>query len=232
MHKRSVNCLKWNQNGHHLVTGSKDASLKVTDTAHAQRFRFVSPYNRSSVTWHRTLSAFYLRRCGCRHWIVGAGSDPHAEVRGAHESQTNDIAWHSAVTCLSLLPTTIKFWCRNRPGELRETPPLELPKLNTRKKHHCRAPTSHRDARRWRRGRLGAPTAEPPCLDGVDLHLRERRFGPPSPSAGGWTSTSESADGWSSTSPSAGGRSSRPPPPSPPGGPPPPAVAERLEKHV
>jgi polyadenylation factor subunit 2 len=126
MHKGSVNCLKWNQNGHHLVTGSKDASLKVTDIRTLKTISsHVGPYSKdiASVTWHPHDERVFTSGAAdgsIAYWIVGAGSDPHAEVRGAHESQTNDIAWHPAGHLLvsGSNDNAIKFWCRNRPGEV------------------------------------------------------------------------------------------------------------------
>tara|TARA_B100001173_G_scaffold303511_1_gene306370 strand:+ start:577 stop:1758 length:1182 start_codon:yes stop_codon:yes gene_type:complete len=126
MHKGSVNCLKWNQNGHHLVTGSKDASLKVTDIRTLKTISsHVGPYSKdiASVTWHPHDERVFTSGAGdgsIAYWIVGGGSDPQAEVRGAHESQTNDIAWHPAGHLLvsGSNDNAIKFWCRNRPGEV------------------------------------------------------------------------------------------------------------------
>ena len=125
-HKAAVNCLKWNVNGHHLVTGSKDASLKVTDIRTLQTISsHVGSYSKdiASVTWHPHDERVFTSGAGdgsIAYWIVGAGTEPHAEVRGAHENQTNDIAWHPAGHLLvsGSNDNAIKFWCRNRPGEV------------------------------------------------------------------------------------------------------------------
>ena len=118
--------MKWNANGHHLVTGSKDASLKVTDARTLKTISsHVGSYSKdiASVTWHPHDERVFTSGAAdgsIAYWIVGAGSEPHAEVRGAHENQTNSLVWHPAGHLLvsGSNDNAIKFWCRNRPGEV------------------------------------------------------------------------------------------------------------------
>ena len=240
MHKGSVNCLKWNQNGHHLVTGSKDASLKVTDIRTLKTISsHVGPYSKdiASVTWHPHDERVFTSGAAdgsIAYWIVGAGSDPHAEVRGAHESQTNDIAWHSAGHLLvsGSNDNAIKFWCRNRPGEVARDTTSRVTKAEYAQEaiiaaHQQAIAATQGGGIGSTGGVLGSASTARAAVPGLSRPPPPRAPpGPPPPQApaGGPPPPRAPAGGPPPPqAPSGGPPPPRPPPPrAPPGGPPPP----------
>ncbi|KAM7360541.1 WD repeat domain 33 [Cochliomyia hominivorax] len=124
-HKSTVMDLKWNDNGNWLVTASRDHLLKLFDLRNlkeeAQVFRGHKK-EASSVSWHPVHEGLFCSGGSdgsILFWNVGTDKEIGC-VETAHDSIVWTLAWHPLghILCSGSNDHTIKFWTRNRPGDL------------------------------------------------------------------------------------------------------------------
>ncbi|XP_073840179.1 WD repeat domain 33 [Musca autumnalis] len=124
-HKSTVMDLKWNDNGNWLITASRDHLLKLFDIRNlkeeAQVFRGHKK-EASSVSWHPIHEGLFCSGGSdgsILFWNVGTDKEIGC-VETAHDSIVWTLAWHPLghILCSGSNDHTIKFWTRNRPGDL------------------------------------------------------------------------------------------------------------------
>ncbi|KAH8268315.1 hypothetical protein KR026_004865 [Drosophila bipectinata] len=124
-HKSTVMDLKWNDNGNWLVTASRDHLLKLFDIRNlreeVQVFRGHKK-EASSVSWHPIHEGLFCSGGSdgsILFWNVGTDKEIGC-VETAHDSIVWTLAWHPLghILCSGSNDHTIKFWTRNRPGDL------------------------------------------------------------------------------------------------------------------
>uniref|UniRef100_A0A1I8Q2Z6 Uncharacterized protein n=1 Tax=Stomoxys calcitrans TaxID=35570 RepID=A0A1I8Q2Z6_STOCA len=124
-HKSTVMDLKWNDNGNWLITASRDHLLKLFDIRNlkeeAQVFRGHKK-EASSVSWHPIHEGLFSSGGSdgsILFWNVGTDKEIGC-VETAHDSIVWTLAWHPLghILCSGSNDHTIKFWTRNRPGDL------------------------------------------------------------------------------------------------------------------
>ncbi|XP_030375897.1 pre-mRNA 3' end processing protein WDR33 [Scaptodrosophila lebanonensis] len=124
-HKSTVMDLKWNDNGNWLVTASRDHLLKLFDIRNlreeVQVFRGHKK-EASSVSWHPIHEGLFCSGGSdgsILFWNVGTDKEIGG-VETAHDSIVWTLAWHPLghILCSGSNDHTIKFWTRNRPGDL------------------------------------------------------------------------------------------------------------------
>ncbi|XP_022217832.1 pre-mRNA 3' end processing protein WDR33 [Drosophila obscura] len=124
-HKSTVMDLKWNDNGNWLVTASRDHLLKLFDIRNlreeVQVFRGHKK-EASSVSWHPIHEGLFCSGGSdgsILFWNVGTDKEI-GSVETAHDSIVWTLAWHPLghILCSGSNDHTIKFWTRNRPGDL------------------------------------------------------------------------------------------------------------------
>ncbi|XP_055902585.1 pre-mRNA 3' end processing protein WDR33 [Eupeodes corollae] len=124
-HKSTVMDLKWNNNGNWLVTASRDHLLKLFDIRNlreeVQVFRGHKK-EASSVSWHPVHEGLFSSGGSdgsVLFWNVGTDKEIGG-IDTAHDSIVWTLAWHPLghILCSGSNDHTIKFWTRNRPGDL------------------------------------------------------------------------------------------------------------------
>ncbi|XP_037947484.1 pre-mRNA 3' end processing protein WDR33 [Teleopsis dalmanni] len=124
-HKSTVMDLKWNDNGNWLVTASRDHLLKLFDLRNLrEEVQIFRGHKReaSSVSWHPTHEGLFCSGGSdgsILFWNVGTDKEI-GSIETAHDSIVWTLAWHPLghILCSGSNDHTIKFWTRNRPGDL------------------------------------------------------------------------------------------------------------------
>ncbi|KAL5274549.1 WDR33 family protein [Megaselia abdita] len=124
-HKSTVMDLKWNNNGNWLITASRDHLLKLFDLRNlreeVQVFRGHKK-EASAVSWHPVHEGLFCSGGSdgsIMFWNVGTDKEIGC-IDTAHDSIVWTLAWHPLghILCSGSNDHTIKFWTRNRPGDL------------------------------------------------------------------------------------------------------------------
>ncbi|KIZ00050.1 hypothetical protein MNEG_7910 [Monoraphidium neglectum] len=120
---RGSSAALWNQNGNWLLSVSRDQTLKVWDVRTMKELQTLQGHSRDvlSAEWHPihedvcVSGSFDGTLC---HWLVGQ-AEPQAVVTGAHDSSIWALAYHPLGHVLASAggDASIKFWCRQRPGD-------------------------------------------------------------------------------------------------------------------
>ncbi|KAG1650080.1 pre-mRNA 3' end processing protein WDR33 [Nymphon striatum] len=124
VHKSTVMCTKWNQNGNWLLTGSRDHLLKIFDIRNLnQEMQTFRGHKREvcSVAWHpqhETLFASGGSDGSIMFWEVGTDKEI-GSMEQAHDGIVWTLSWHPLghILCSGSNDHTSKFWTRNRPGD-------------------------------------------------------------------------------------------------------------------
>uniref|UniRef100_A0A1B0B821 WD repeat-containing protein 55 homolog n=1 Tax=Glossina palpalis gambiensis TaxID=67801 RepID=A0A1B0B821_9MUSC len=124
-HKSTVMDLKWNDNGNWLVTASRDHLLKLFDLRNLKEETQVFRGHKkeaSSVSWHPIHEGLFCSGGSdgaILFWNVGTDKEIGG-VETAHDSIVWTLAWHPLghILCSGSNDHTIKFWTRNRPGDM------------------------------------------------------------------------------------------------------------------
>ncbi|EFJ15911.1 hypothetical protein SELMODRAFT_422350 [Selaginella moellendorffii] len=102
-----------------IYTGVKTLTAHGWDVKsvywHPQKFLLVS-----ALAWHPFHEELFVSRShdsSIIHWLVGH-EQPQPEVSNAHDSNILDLPWGShGPLCSGCSNHTMKFWCRNCPGD-------------------------------------------------------------------------------------------------------------------
>jgi len=122
-HRNTVAKVSWNANGRHLLTCGRDQALKLFDV---RVMRCVSNFvgharDINSIAWHPDHTRSFASGGfdgSIFHWTMD-DEKPLAQTIDAHEGAVFALAWHPLGHVLSSgsYDQTVRFWCRNRPGD-------------------------------------------------------------------------------------------------------------------
>uniref|UniRef100_A0AC34GWV4 Uncharacterized protein n=1 Tax=Panagrolaimus sp. ES5 TaxID=591445 RepID=A0AC34GWV4_9BILA len=125
-HKNSVTAVKWNKNGHWLLSGSRDHLIKLYDIRMMNELFTFKGHRKEvvSLAWHPIHETLFVSGGGdgsIGYWLA----EPFSELGlydGAHDQAIWALDWHPLGHILSTgsNDNNTKFWGRNRPGDTLE----------------------------------------------------------------------------------------------------------------
>ena len=127
-HKNTVRCCAWLNNGNAFVTGGRDQKLKLFDLRRTNDALVTYNGHKNEITamamhpHDETLFVSGDYTGAIMFWNVSA-EEPVAVrgsgEQGAHEACIWSLSWHPLghLLCSGSNDHSVKFWCRNRPGE-------------------------------------------------------------------------------------------------------------------
>jgi len=122
-HKNTVSCVRWNKNGHWLLSTSRDQMIKMWDIRMMRETCTHRGHKKEATTavWHPFIETLFTSGSfdgSIRHWVVG-DPESRAEICGAHDGSVWALAWHPLghVLASGSSDNSTRFWTRNRPGD-------------------------------------------------------------------------------------------------------------------
>lgn len=114
--------MKWNKNGNWLLSGSKDASIKIYDVRVMKDFHTFQAHEGevNSIEWHPDCEELFVSGGNdgkLIYWM--ANEDKIYEVEDAHQGPIWDVAWHPMGNSLATAGNDayLQLWARAKPGE-------------------------------------------------------------------------------------------------------------------
>eukprot|EP01147_Barroeca_monosierra_P004335 gene4335-6639_t len=123
VHRDSVMDIKWNANGHWLLTASRDSLIKLVDIRMMKEVHVYRAHQKevNSLAWHPIHEQLFVSggaNGDVFFWMQGSET-PVGDLEKAHDSHIWDVSWHPLGHILSTSSNdqSMKCWARNLPGD-------------------------------------------------------------------------------------------------------------------